>query len=173
MRTEMPRMFRYATTCSKQIGATLLMFFAVMCFLCGRPASAQQDVGYVFGTVTDSTGAAVPNAKVTVTWQATGIQQSLVTNETGYYISQPVQVGQYSVSVAAEGFATTAIRNLTVDAAARVQADLVLRVGATSATVTVQSTPPIIDTTDAVIGNTIDSRAAQQLPVNGRSVLAL
>lgn len=169
----MLRMFRNATTCSKQIGATLLMFFVAMCFLSGRSAGAQQDVGYVFGTVTDPTGAAVPNAKVTVTWQATGIQQSLVTNDTGYFISQPVQVGQYSVSAEANGFAPAVIRNLIVDAAARVQANLVLKVGAISATVTVQSTPPVIDTTDAVIGNTIDSRAAQQLPVNGRSVLAL
>jgi hypothetical protein len=136
-------------------------------------ASAQQDTGHIFGTVTDQTGAAVPSAKVTVTWQSTGLAQTLTTNETGYYVSQPLQVGQYTVSAVAAGFTPTAIRNITVDAAARVQANVTLHVGSASANVTVQDTPAIIDTTDPVVGNTIDTRAAEQLPVNGRSVLAL
>jgi hypothetical protein len=154
-------------------GALLCAVFAILCVCTGRQALAQQDVGYIFGTVTDQTGAAVPNAKVTVTWQATGLALTVNTNETGYYVSQPLQVGQYTVSADATGFTPTAIRNLTVDAAAHVQANLALHIGSASANITVQDTPPVIDTTDPVIGNTIDNRSAQQLPVNGRSVLAL
>lgn len=139
----------------------------------GYSAVAQQDVGYIQGTVTDQTGAALAGAQVTVTWQSTGLKQDLITNQTGFYTSQPVQAGQYTVTVALNGFAPTTIRNLVVDAAAHVQANVTLHVGSSSSNVTVQGTPPVMDTTDAAIGNTIDRRDAQQLPVNGRSVLAL
>lgn len=153
--------------------AALCVVIAVLCLGAWSTASAQQDVGHIFGTVTDQTGAGVPNAKVVITRQATGLAQTIASNETGYYVSQPLQVGQYTVSVDAEGFTSTAIRNLEVDAAARVQANVTLHIGSASANIIVQDTPPVIDTTDAVVGNTIDTRSAQQLPVNGRSVLAL
>lgn len=150
----------------------VLLLFAI-CFGASRMASAQTDVGYILGTVTDQSGAAVTGATVTITWQSTGLAQTVVTNATGYYSSQPLQVGQYTVSVAMPGFTPTAIRNLIVDAASHVQANLTLHVGSASANVTVEATPPVMDTTDAQLGNTIDTRSAQQLPVNGRSVLAL
>lgn len=151
---------------------SLLLLLAVA--LGAWPAAyAQQDVGYIFGTVSDQTGAAVPGAKITITWQSTGLAQVVTTNEAGFYTSQPLQVGQYAVSAEKQGFASAAIQNLTVDAAAHVEANLTLQVGKASTNVTVEATPPVMDTTDAVIGNTIDTRDAQQLPVNGRSVLAL
>ncbi|MDR3723106.1 MAG: TonB-dependent receptor [Terracidiphilus sp.] len=146
---------------------------AILCLCVGQAAYAQQDLGHIFGTVTDQTGAAVPNAKVTITWQATGLSQTVTSNETGYYVSQPLKVGQYTVSAEAAGFTISVIRNLEVDAAARVQANLALKIGSASSNIVVQDTPPVINTTDAIIGNTIDTRSAQQLPVNGRSVLAL
>jgi hypothetical protein len=139
----------------------------------GLSAPAQQDVGYILGTVADQTGAALAGAKVTITWQSTGLKQDTVTNATGFYTSQPVQVGQYTVTVALNGFESATIRNLVVDAAAHVEANITLHVGASSSNVTVEGTPPVMDTTDAEVGNTIDTRDAQQLPVNGRSVLAL
>lgn len=139
---------------------------------CGT-AIAQQDVGYILGSVTDQSGAAVEGAKVTVTWQSTGLVYALVTNASGYYTSQPLQVGQYTVTAEKAGFSSATIRNLNVDAATHVQANLMLKVGAANTNVTVLGTPPVMDTTDAEIGSTIDHRAAQQLPVNGRSVLAL
>jgi hypothetical protein len=150
----------------------LLLVFAAMAAV-GMSAGAQQDVGYIQGTVTDQTGAALAGAKATVISQSTGLKQDLVTNETGFYISQPLQVGQYTVTAELNGFAAATIRNLVVDAAAHVEANLTLHVGSSSSNVTVEGTPPVMDTTDAAISNTIDNRDAQQLPVNGRSVLAL
>ena len=168
------RRSRILRICAKINGIIMpvLLLFAV-CFGASSIASAQTDVGYILGTVTDQTGAAVSGANVTITWQSTGLSQTALTNGTGFYTSQPLQVGQYTVSVAMPGFTPTAIRNLIVDAASHVQANVTLHVGAASANITVQDTPPVMDTTDAQLGNTIDNRSAQQLPVNGRSVLAL
>lgn len=158
---------------SAPLRAAALLGLLALCPSAIQFAGAQQDVGYIQGTVTDQSGAAVAGARVTITWQSTGLNQVLTTNDTGFYISQPLQVGQYSVSADKEGFASAAIRSLTVDAAAHVQANLTLQVGKASTNVTVQATPAVMDTTDAEVGNTIDRRDAQQLPVNGRSVLAL
>jgi hypothetical protein len=144
-----------------------------MCFGLGRNALAQTDVGYVLGTVTDQTGAAVKGAPVTITWQSTGLVQTVVTDDTGFYTSEPLQVGQYTVSVTVTGFGPATVRNITVDAASHVQTNIALHVGSASSTVTVEATPPVMDTTDPQLASTIDSRAAEQLPVNGRSVLAL
>lgn len=173
MRTVKMKFDRLARRRSQLARAALSALFVILCLGAWNTASAQQDVGYIFGTITDQTGAAVPHAKVTITRQTTGLNQTVNTNETGYFVSQPLQVGQYSVSAETAGFTPTKISNLEVDAAARAQANLVLHIGSASAEVTVQATPPVIDTTDAIVGNTIDTRSAQQLPVNGRSVLAL
>jgi Carboxypeptidase regulatory-like domain len=136
-------------------------------------AGAQQDVGYILGTVTDPTGATLAGANVTITWQTTGLTQTAVTNQNGSYTSEPLQVGQYTITASLAGFSSSTIRNLIVDAAAHVQANLTLQVGTASSNVVVQATPPVMDTTDAQLSNTVDAREAQQFPVNGRSVLAL
>ena len=57
-------------------------------------ASAQQDVGYILGTVADQTGAALAGANVTITWQSTGLTQTVTSNQSGSYTSEPLQVGQ-------------------------------------------------------------------------------
>src|ERR1700735_1772909 len=143
--------------------------------LCGfiRVANAQQDVGCIVGTVTDSSGGVVPSAKVNIINDSTGITQDLTTNESGYYRSQPLLPGTYSTVVSVWGFSTASTKGLIVDAAANVTANVRLEVGSLTTSVTVDATPPSLDVVDAEIGNTVDTRAAQQLPVNGRSVLAL
>src|SRR3984885_4460356 len=154
--------------------AQLKWLLPLVGFLLSVPlAPAQQDVGYILGTVTDQTGGSLAGAKVTITWQSTGLTQTVTTNQTGSYTSEPVQVGQYTVTASLSGFSSAAIQNLIVDAAAHVQANLTLQVGTTSSNVVVEATPPVMDTTDAQLSATVDAREAQQFPVNGRSVLAL
>ena len=156
-----------------RIACTPVLLLFVIWFGAGRISSAQTDVGYVLGNVTDQTGAAVKGAQVTITQIGTGLEQKVVSDETGFYTSQPLQAGQYTISVASAGFAPATVQNITVDAASHVQTNVALRVGSASATVVVEAAPPVMDTTDAQLANTIDSRAASQLPVNGRAVLAL
>lgn len=157
-------------------GAQLLTFVRSLILLCLGIvpfAAAQTDMGYIQGTITDPSGAAVPGAQVVITWQSTGLLQTLVTNGAGFYASNPLQVGSYTVSVSMAGFASAAARNVIVDAATHVQLNLTLPVGSATTEITVADTPPVLDTTDAQVSTTIDLRSAQQLPINGRSVLAL
>ncbi|NUQ28175.1 MAG: hypothetical protein HOQ35_06630 [Acidobacteriaceae bacterium] len=136
-------------------------------------AFAQQDVGYMSGIVTDTTGSLVPAARVHIQNDQTGVAIDVVTNESGYYTSQPLHPSRYTITVMAPGFTTTTLSNLALDAAARVTANASLKVGASTEYVEIQAQAPTLNTTDAQIANTVDQRATQDLPVNGRSVLAL
>jgi hypothetical protein len=155
--------------------SSLLAYFMLIALLCSchRWAEAQQDVGFIVGTVTDSTGGVVPSANVHIVNDSTGIAHDVSTNDGGYYRSQPLAPGTYSTVVMIKGFSSATTKGLIVDAAANVTANVKLELGSVSTIVTVDATPPSLNVVDAQIGNTVDTRAAQQLPVNGRSVLAL
>jgi hypothetical protein len=148
------------------------LLYAVLFFV-PFTAFAQQDVGFIEGTVADSTGAAVPNAQVSIVNERTGLEQNLTTDGHGFYQSRPLQPGPYSISAKETGFSTSSMHGVVVDAATHVTENLNMEVGQISTTVNVGATVPTLDMADAQIANTIDTRAVQQLPVNGRSVLAL
>lgn len=160
---------RSITQCIVSVVVSLL----AISFSCGRIAQAQQDVGFIVGTVTDQNGANLPGARVHITNQNNGLAADVVTDGNGYYQGERLQVGQYSIQINATGFKTWTVKNVVVDAAAHVSENAALQVGSASTTISVDATPPALDTTDAAVGATIDSRDTQQLPVNGRSVLAL
>lgn len=151
--------------------AAVLLVFVVLFTTC--MARAQLVSGNITGTVTDPQGARVPGARVHITNQSTGLSQDVVTNEAGIYTSNPLGAGTYKVVVSKEGFTAIVSGAIVLDAAAHVTQDVTLKVGSTSETVVVSSQPPELDTTDPMTAHTIDMRAAQQLPVNGRSALAL
>jgi len=156
----------------RKILSTLLLVLVALFVGC-PDAAAQQDVSSIVGTITDPSGKVVPSAKVHIVNESTGISQDLITDHDGYYQSQPLAPGSYSVTAAMKGFSTSSTLDLVVDAAAQVAANMTLQVGSFTTTVTVESAPPALNTQDAEIGNTIDTRAVEDLPVNGRSALAL
>jgi len=160
---------RLAMPCVLSIVLPLL----AICFSCGRIAQAQQDVGFIVGTVTDLSGASLPGAKVRITNQNNGLATDVVTDSNGNYEAERLQVGQYTIQINMNGFKSWTVSNVVVDPVAHVREDAALQVGSASTTISVDATPPALDTTDASVGATIDTRDVQQLPVNGRSVLAL
>ena len=145
----------------------------VLAFSGSPSVHAQTDIGHIVGTVTDQTGAILPGATVHITNQDNGLSQDVTTNEVGYYTSQGLLAGRYLVVVERQGFESSTTRDIVLDAAATVTANARLSIGTTTSTITVEAAAPALNLTDAQIGNTIDTRDAQQLPVNGRSVLAL
>ena len=148
------------------------ILLACFCIAVGT-ASAQVTTGTILGTITDSSGAAVPGAQVTVTEINKGTTKQLATDDTGSYTAPFLLPGHYSVTVEKSGFkrATSADNQLDVDQRARL--DFTMQLGAASETVEVTSTAPLLRSESSELGEVITSRAVQQLPLNGRNFAQL
>jgi Carboxypeptidase regulatory-like domain len=138
-------------------------------FLLALSLSARAQVvgGTIAGTVTDSSGAAIPNAHVLVHNDDTGAQRSLTTNASGQYVASSIAVGAYTLSADAPGFAHYT-RNITLTTGQTLNLDLALSV-AGSETVNVTESQPIVNTSTEQTAGLVDSRQVKQLPLNGRS----
>jgi Carboxypeptidase regulatory-like domain/TonB-dependent Receptor Plug Domain/TonB dependent receptor len=132
-------------------------------------AAAQVDEGSIAGIITDSTGAVVPNATVTVTNTDVGLKLTGVSNSAGEFTFSPVRIGHYSVTVSAPGFSKTTQQNLTVDIAAHLQVPIQLKTGAISETVEVTTEPPQLQTDESSVGQVVTEKTINDLPLNGRN----
>jgi TonB-dependent Receptor Plug Domain. len=130
---------------------------------------AQVDQGAITGIVSDPSGAVVPNAHVTLRNTDIGLTLETLTNTSGQYTFAPVRIGHYSVTASAQGFSSTTQQNLEVNVQERLQANIQLQVGAATETVTVTGTPPQLQTTEASVGQVVDSTTLNSLPLNGRN----
>jgi hypothetical protein len=129
----------------------------------------QVDQGSVSGVVQDASGAVVPNAKVTLLNKDQGLSLETTTQANGDYIFTPVRIGNYSLSVTAPGFSTTTQENLKVDLAQHLQVNIQLKTGATTETVEVTTAPPLLQTEEGSVGQVINERSVNSLPLNGRN----
>ena len=133
------------------------------------PAFAQQDQGAVTGTITDQTGASVPNAAVTLTNVDTGLVLKATTDGSGNYTFSPVKIGNYKVSATAPGFSTTTQSNIRVDVQSRVEVNEKLKTGAATTTVEVNSAPPLMQTQEGSTGQVMSTQTINDTPLNGRN----
>jgi len=149
----------------------LMCILATLSFLFvpARSAYCQVDEGAITGNVTDSTGAVVPNAQVSLLNTDQGITLETKTSATGSYTFSPVRAGHYTITVAATGFAKTTQKNLTVNVAQTLQVNLALKLGSTTETVEVNTAPPLMQTEEASVGQVISSQEVNNLPLNGRN----
>src|SRR6185437_11461259 len=126
------------------------------------------------GTVTDPSGAAVPNAKVTVTNQATGVSTQTTTSSTGSYTVGQLPPGNYTVTVEASGFQKNETKDVVVLAEQIRGLDLALTVGGANQTVTVNgATTPLLQTQDASVSKTLSNETIEALPAIGRDPFEL
>src|SRR5579872_6063073 len=130
---------------------------------------AQVDTGSITGTVTDSSGAVVSGAKVTLTNEGTGTMLSTTTGGNGVFEFSPVRIGTYKLEVAAPGFKTAVQTHVVVDVSARVLQNFQLQPGAVTQTVEVTSGAPVLQSQDASVGQVVDQRSVNDLPLNGRN----
>ena len=149
---------------SLTISAVLLLIF-----LSAPPLHAQVDTGTILGTVTDASGAAINGAKVTLTNEGTNAALTTTTGQDGSYKFTPLRVGSYKVTATFQGFQTVTKRNITVDVGADVVADISLPPGAVTQTIEVEATVPVLQTQNAAVGQVVDSRSVNDLPLNGRN----
>jgi hypothetical protein len=134
----------------------------------GKCATAQDIFGRIIGTVSDSSGATVANAKITITNEATQIARTVTADKNGYYVADDLPVGTYTVRAEQTGFRATAKIGNVLVAGGRLTVDLSLEVGAVTETVTVQATGDTVNTTSGEISTTIDSQQMQNMALNQR-----
>lgn len=149
-------------------------FSLLVCVLMfASQAFSQNTTGSIVGTVTDSTGAAVANATVTVTNIATADKRIATSSDSGEYQILTLLPGQYSLTIEGAGFKRY-VRNpvdVQVEQSSRINAQMV--VGAVTEQITITSTAPIIQSENASLGQVVEGRSVTEMPLNGRNVLAL
>lgn len=139
------------------------------------PASmmAQTATATITGTITDATGAVVPGARVTVTAHGTGLTYQATSSSDGSYTVPLLPVGSYDIAIAATGFSGFKQTSITLDVGQRFRADASLKTGGSSDTITVTSSTAPLQTDESSVGNVIEGRAIQELPLNGRQPFTL
>jgi hypothetical protein len=144
---------------------------ACFCFLLVSTeyAAAQVDEGAITGTVTDTTGAVVPNALVKLQNTDVGLTLQNTTNSNGEYTFSPVRIGHYTVTVTAPGFAKTTQQNVTVNVSQHLQVNVQLKLGAATETIEVSTAPPALQTDGASVGQVVTEKSVKDLPLNGRN----
>src|SRR6516225_4387890 len=153
-------------------GGRLLVGFSVcllLLFIVPGQSYAQVDTGTILGTVSDSTGARISGATVTLTNEGTNAALSTTTGDDGGYKFTPVRIGKYKIAVSQQGFQTTTQTSINVNVGENVVVDFSLKPGSISETVEVTSTVPVLQSQDASVGQVIDSRSVNDLPLNGRN----
>src|SRR4051812_32481581 len=150
----------------------ILTFSVAVLLSSADPLKAQQVFGRIFGTITDATGGAVPNAKVTISDQNKGTEFDVTTNESGNYEKGQLIPGTYSVTIEAPGFNKAKIPDITVqvDNAARV--DTPLQTGNVSETVEVTAAAPTLQADRADVSTTFSSQQLMDIPSLGRNAQA-
>jgi hypothetical protein len=136
-------------------------------------ALGQTTTGSIFGTVADQTGSVVANATITATDVATGISRTTQSNASGNYLFPSVLAGDYTVVAQAKGFGTETEKGLHVDVNQSANATFKLAVGSESESVTVTSGSTLVDTRESQLGETVDQKRIEDLPLNGRDVYSL
>jgi hypothetical protein len=131
--------------------------------------NAQVDTGSILGTVTDPSGAIIHDANVTLTNEGTNSKLTTTAGTDGDYKFTPVRIGSYTVSASYPGFQTTEVRHVTVNVGAAVVANFTLKPGQVAETVEVTSAAPVLETQDASVGQVINTRNVNNLPLNGRN----
>ena len=144
-----------------------LSFVAVaVMILAALPAAAQlAGKGAITGTVSDPTGAVVPGATVIATNDATGVAVSATSASAGEFTISPLDAGIYTVSVKAPGFESIVQKDVHVNALETFTYQPKLTVGGTDQTISVDTAPPALETSNAVLGGTMENEMYSALPI--------
>jgi hypothetical protein len=149
-------------------------FLTLAIALCvASPAFAQKITGTVQGVVSDSQGAVVPNAEVTVANTGTGDVRTVATGTQGTYAVTDLPVGIYDVTVKAANFKAAVTKHVELDASSIATVNATLTVGKVSEEVTVEASTVQVETATGTLSSTIDGDEVRELPLNGRSFAEL
>ena len=136
-------------------------------------AFAQAVSGTIIGTVTDSSGAVMANAKVTVVNEGTGLTRTVVADANGDFTAPSLPTGRYTIIAEASGFKTLTLSNIDLGVDQRARFDLKLEVGSVSESVTIEARAPLLQTSSSELGTTVTNQQIEALPLNGRNFVNL
>ncbi len=161
-------MIRYA-------GSAVARALCLMALSLGLASSAvaQSVSGTILGTVTDSSGATVGGAKVTIVNEGTGLTRVLTADSSGEYTAPALPTGHYTITSEMTGFKTVALSNIEVGVDQRVRINIKHEVGAMTESVSVTAETPLIQTSSSELGTTVGSTQIEALPLNGRNFVSL
>ena len=144
------------------------VFFSALLFCLLVVSAMAQSTASLNGIVTDASGAAVPGAKVMVTNQATGVSSTSQTDSAGAYLFPSLPIGVYRIEVTASGFQKAVVTDLNLPVATSVAQNVQLKIGETAITVEISADAVILDTTTNSMGQVINDKYVQDIPLNGR-----
>ncbi len=152
--------------CAKTIQ---LLGGALLVLLLSVPAFSQGNLGRIMGTVTDQSGGVVAGATVTVLDTARGVTRTLTTDDAGEYNAPNLTPGTFTVRAEAKGFKKLERQSVDVGVGKEVRVDVTLQPGEQEQTVTVTESVPLVETTNATLGGTLDNADIVDMPLNGRN----
>ncbi|MFZ1975677.1 MAG: carboxypeptidase regulatory-like domain-containing protein, partial [Candidatus Acidiferrales bacterium] len=135
--------------------------------------SGQSFYGSIVGTVTDTSGSALPGAAVSLTSSDSGFKRASTTGDDGTFSFLSLVPGTYIVTIEKPGFKSYARDSITIQVDSTVRVDVAMQVGAVEQRVEVTSTAPLMQTETASLGQVVNSETVQEMPLNGRNVLNL
>ncbi|MGC2663115.1 MAG: TonB-dependent receptor [Candidatus Acidiferrales bacterium] len=147
--------------------------FCLAAMLLSSPLAAQSTFGSISGTVTDASGAAVADAQVTLTSAATTAKQTFTTGPDGLYSFVNLNPGEYTLEAEKTGFKHFKRESVVVQVQQAVRIDVAMELGAVSQTVEVTAETPLLQPTSTSLGQVIDQRQTNEIPLNGRNVFTL
>jgi Carboxypeptidase regulatory-like domain/TonB dependent receptor len=136
--------------------------------LLGVPAFSQGNTGRILGSVVDQSGGTVAGATVTVLDKDRGISRTLTTDEAGAYNAPNLTPGNYTVRAESKGFKVFERQNVVLEVGKEIRVDATLQPGEQNQTVTVTEAVPLVETTNATLGGTLNNADIADLPLNGR-----
>ncbi len=138
-----------------------------------HPVRAQVAGATLTGTVTDSSGATIPKAQLTITDLSTGVAREVESDSAGLYSAPNLLPGTYDVKVAAPGFSTTLRKGVTLTVGARQILDIAMQVGQVSQTVEVTTDVVAVELTSSTVSGAVNATSVRELPLNGRDWIQL
>jgi len=151
----------------------LRFLFVLLVALIGFSASTFAQQTTIVGTVTDPSGAVVPNVAVVITNIDTGLSRTYPTNDAGQYVAPDLQIGHYEVKASAAGFKAAEQKNIVLTVGDRVRVDFQMQMGAAQETVTVEANAVHVQADSGEVSNLITDQQMTQIAVNGRSIYQL
>jgi hypothetical protein len=142
---------------------------AIGILLACLPLFSQANFGRILGTITDHSGGVIAGATVTIFDTQRGISRTLTTDDAGEYVAPSLLPGTYTVRAETTGFKTHERSGILLEVGRDVRVDLSLQPGVQSEKITITSTLPMLQTTNATLGGTLSNETINDLPLNGRN----